>query len=46
MEELSGIKAEDVIGKHDIEIFPHMKENGIDQMLQRALAGETVTAVY
>jgi len=45
MEELSGIKAEDVIGKHDIEIFPHMKENGIDQMLQRALAGETVKAV-
>jgi PAS domain S-box-containing protein len=44
MEEMTGMKKKDVIGKNALEIFPHVLENGIDKLLQQALAGETVSS--
>jgi PAS domain S-box-containing protein len=42
MEELSGFPAEEVLGKCAFDLFPHLREQGIDKILRRALAGETV----
>ena len=44
MEDLTGIPAEDVIGKHAMDIFPHIREQHVDELLQRAMEGETVSA--
>jgi diguanylate cyclase (GGDEF)-like protein/PAS domain S-box-containing protein len=42
MEELTGLSAEHMLGKHAIDSFLHLREWGIDKLLQRALAGERV----
>jgi PAS domain S-box-containing protein len=42
MEELTGLKAPDVLGKNSLELFPFHKENGIDMLLKQALDGTTV----
>jgi two-component system, NtrC family, sensor kinase len=42
MEDLTGLKNESVIGKCAFDLFPHLKEQGMDKLLARALAGETV----
>jgi len=42
MEELTGLKAERVLGQHPLELFPHLKSQGVYDMLERALAGETL----
>jgi diguanylate cyclase (GGDEF)-like protein/PAS domain S-box-containing protein len=42
MEELTGIKSADIIGRFALESFPHLEEYGIDGLLRRALAGERV----
>ncbi len=42
MEELTGLTAQQVIGKHAFEPFPHLEEYGIDLLLRRALNGERV----
>jgi diguanylate cyclase (GGDEF)-like protein/PAS domain S-box-containing protein len=42
MEELTGIPASAVIGRDPGEVFPHLIENGIMELLARALQGETV----
>ena len=42
MEELTGVPASDVLGKYSLPLFPHLKEYGVDQLLRRALQGETV----
>ena len=42
MEDLSGIPAGDLLGKKATEVFPRLKERGIDLLLERALSGETV----
>jgi diguanylate cyclase (GGDEF)-like protein/PAS domain S-box-containing protein len=42
MEEITGLSAERVIGTHALDEFPHLREQGIEALLQRALAGETV----
>jgi len=44
MEEMSGLRAEAVLGKRPLEVFPFLEETGIYTMLTQALAGETVTA--
>jgi PAS domain S-box-containing protein len=44
MEQLAGLKKQDVLGKSAFELFPHLKEQGIDKLLEQALAGETVSA--
>jgi PAS domain S-box-containing protein len=44
MEDVSGLPAEAVIGKHPLELFPFLKEQGVIELLERALAGETMTS--
>ncbi len=44
MEDLTGIPAEDVLGKRAVEIFPHMREQHVDDLLRRAIAGHTVAS--
>lgn len=41
MEQLSGIPASEVLGRHPLEVFPFLRETGVMDMLERALAGET-----
>ncbi len=44
MEELTGLRAEDVLGKPALELFPHLREQNVDQLLRRAFEGETVAS--
>jgi diguanylate cyclase (GGDEF)-like protein/PAS domain S-box-containing protein len=44
MEDLTGLKADDVIGREALELFPHLREQGVDALLRRALHGETVAS--
>ncbi len=44
LEQASGLSAREVLGKNALELFPLLREFGIDRLLDRALAGETVTA--
>jgi diguanylate cyclase (GGDEF)-like protein/PAS domain S-box-containing protein len=44
MEELTGLAAADVIGKPALELFPHLREQNVDQLLRRAFTGETVSS--
>ncbi len=42
MEKISGMKKEAVLGKNSFEVFPFLKEVGMDKALQEALQGKTV----
>jgi PAS domain S-box-containing protein len=42
MEELTGVPASEVLGKCGFDLFPHIREQGVDLMIRRALAGEVV----
>jgi len=42
MEEMSGLSNEQVAGKHPWDLFPYLREIGIEGLLRKALAGETV----
>jgi PAS domain S-box-containing protein len=42
MEILTDMPATEVIGKQATELFPHLQEQGIVNLLERALAGETI----
>jgi PAS domain S-box-containing protein len=44
MEELTGLPSEAVIGKNPAGLFPTVREDGTLQLLERALAGEKVSA--
>jgi PAS domain S-box-containing protein len=44
MERLHGVPAADLLGKPATEVFPWVRESGIDVMVQRALRGEAVQA--
>jgi two-component system response regulator HydG len=44
MEAITGLAAKDVLGKHPLEVFPTLREMGIYQSLERALAGESTTS--
>ena len=44
MEEMSGLRAHEVLGKHPLELFPFLKDAGADQLLLRALEGETLAS--
>jgi PAS domain S-box-containing protein len=41
MEALTGVPACDVLGQSALDVFPHLREQGVDRLLERALAGET-----
>jgi PAS domain S-box-containing protein len=45
MENLTGISSSETIGKTAFELFPHLIEQGIDRLLERAMAGEMATSV-
>src|SRR5919198_2345569 len=40
MEQLTGRRAEEVLGKLAVEVFPFLRENGMEAALKRALQGE------
>jgi PAS domain S-box-containing protein len=42
MEALTGYAEEEVLGQCALDIFPHVREQGVDKMIERALTGETV----
>lgn len=42
MEEISGYKSEDVLGKTANELFTHVKKKNLDDLYQKALNGEQV----
>ena len=44
MEELTGMSPKDIIGKSSLDLFPHVREQNVDDLYRRALAGETVAA--
>ena len=44
MEMIVGLKEQDVIGKHALEVLPHSKEQNIDQLLRHALEGKMVSS--
>src|SRR5258708_17002036 len=44
MEELTGLTAEEVLGRKAIDIFPHLREQQVDELIARALGGEPVSA--
>lgn len=44
MEDLTGMPADDVLGKNALELFPHLREQRVEPLLQRALTGETVSS--
>lgn len=39
MEQLTGLGRDEVLGRCALDVFPHLREHGIDQLLQRALEG-------
>ena len=41
MEEITGISQKEVIGKVAFDVFPHLKEQGVDKLIKRALKGKT-----
>ncbi len=44
MEDLSGVTAAAVLDQYCLDLFPFLQENGVFALLERALAGETVSA--
>jgi diguanylate cyclase (GGDEF)-like protein/PAS domain S-box-containing protein len=44
MEDLTGMNADAVLGRSAIELFPHLREQRVEPLLLRALAGETVSS--
>ncbi|MFZ2447939.1 MAG: PAS domain S-box protein [Syntrophobacteraceae bacterium] len=41
MEEMTGLAAASILGKNALEEFPHMREQGVDKLIRRAMAGES-----
>ena len=42
MERLTGKRAEEVLGRIAMEVFPRLRTSGVEELLRRALAGEVV----
>jgi PAS domain S-box-containing protein len=40
MEKLTGVAATDLLGKRALDMFPELREQGVEALLHRALAGE------
>lgn len=43
MENLTGIPASDVIGKHPMDLFPFLGDAGVIELIYRSLKGETIS---
>jgi two-component system, NarL family, sensor kinase len=44
MERISGMKAEEVLGKHPLDLFPFMDTEGLYADMQKALAGQVIAS--
>jgi diguanylate cyclase (GGDEF)-like protein/PAS domain S-box-containing protein len=44
MEEVTGLAAAAVLDQPALELFPHLREQGVDLLMRRALLGETVAS--
>ena len=44
MEEMTGLPAAEVLGRSALELFPHLREQHVDELLRRAFAGESVAS--
>lgn len=44
MEQITGVPAADVLGQCAVDLFPHLRREGLDTLLQRALAGESLSS--
>ena len=44
MEELTGLSASEVIGRPAPDVFPHLREQHVDDLLERAMHGEQVSS--
>lgn len=44
MEELTAVPEREVLGRVAVDVFPHLTEQGVDDLLHRALRGETVSS--
>ncbi len=44
MEEMSGLKSADVLGKRPLDLFPFLQSTGVLDQVARALAGETLAS--
>ncbi len=44
MEKMTGLPADRVLGRRALDLFPFLRENGIDALLQRALGGDTASS--
>ncbi|HMB46576.1 MAG TPA: PAS domain S-box protein [Candidatus Methanoperedens sp.] len=44
METMTGVLQEDVLGKKALDVFPHLREQGIDLLLEKAINGKTVSS--
>jgi PAS domain S-box-containing protein len=42
MESVTGFSESETLGKNALDLFPHLREQKVDILMQRALAGETV----
>jgi len=40
MERITGVRSEDVLGRHPLDVFPGLVESGVFERAERALAGE------
>jgi len=45
MERLTGFEANEVLGRHPVEVFPFLRDVGVVERIDRALAGETSDTV-
>jgi diguanylate cyclase (GGDEF)-like protein/PAS domain S-box-containing protein len=44
MEEMTGMPASDVIGRNALELFPHIREQGLEPLLRLAVTGKDVAS--
>jgi PAS domain S-box-containing protein len=44
MEQMTGLLPERVLGRRAIEVFPFLRDHGIDRLLERALGGDTASS--
>jgi PAS domain S-box-containing protein len=44
MENMTGIPADRVLGRRCVDVFPFLREHGIEELLRKAMTGETVTS--
>ncbi len=44
MERMTGLPSSQVLGRRPLDIFPFLREQGIDRLLERALGGDTASS--